>query len=115
MKRSILFIFILFLSACSTHISNISIVSTKNVNFKNLDLTKYPKTQMVEGNDLRFIFGFIPFGFSSIQNAVDDALLKGNGNIMIDAELTYNKWWFIVGQNGYKIKGTVINVIDEVK
>ena len=44
-----------------------------------------------------------------MKEALEDALNKGNGDMMINASLYATSWWFIVGQIGYELRGTVVN------
>jgi len=89
-------------SGCSTRVGDFTAISTKNVYAHNIDLTKLPRQQGVEGSDVRFLFGT-----PNIKNAVDQALEKGGGNVMIDVVL-YVESGFL--SSGYRVRGTVINV-----
>jgi len=99
----------LFLTACTTHVSDLSMISNKNVSLDKINLDTCPQKKNVEGEDSKFVFLFIPFGQAKLREALNDALEKGNGDLMIDASVYTYHWWFIVGQVGIKIKGDVIN------
>jgi hypothetical protein len=99
---------ILFTSACSIRLADFSILSTRNVNLDKIDLDSKPQVKGVVGKDTSFIFLFIPFGFPHLEDAVDDALNKGNGDVLIDGVLHSKAWWFICGQNTLEVKGTVV-------
>ena len=93
MKRVImLLISVLYISGCSTHITDFSMISSKNV----------------IGEDKKFVFLFIPFGQPTIKGALNDALQKGNGDLMVDASVYVTNWWFLIGQTGIEIKGDVV-------
>jgi hypothetical protein len=93
----------LFSIGCSTRIADGTILSTKNIYCKNVDLTSLKQNHGVVGKDIRF------WGIGSdLENAADDALEKGSGNLMIDPVFSYESIPFICG--GYVVKGTVINV-----
>jgi hypothetical protein len=81
---------------------------TKNVSLKGIDLNKL-EGRRVEGKDANFVFIFIPFGMPHLEDAVDSALEKGRGDLMLDAVIYTSSWWFIVGQDIIKVKGTVVN------
>ena len=44
-----------------------------------------------------------------MKEALDDALTKADGDLMIDASLYSTSWWFLVGQVGLELRGTVVN------
>ncbi len=100
---------LLSLSACTTHLTDFTMISTKNVALNKTDIDNKPQKKNVLGEDKKFMFLFIPFGIPRIETAVNDALAKGNGDLLIDASLDSSGWWFLIGQSGYEIKGTVVN------
>ena len=88
---------------CSRRMTDCTILSTKNIYCKNVDLTTLKQNQGVVGKDIRF------WGIgSNIENAADETLEKGGGNLIIDPVIYYESFPFICG--GYVVKGTVINV-----
>ena len=109
MKKILTLIALLFLSGCTAHLVDLSMISNKNINLEKLDIDRAPQRKMIEGEDSAFIFLFIPFGRPKIQEAVNDALQKGNGDLIIDASLYAKQWWFLVGQTSIVIKGTVVD------
>ena len=96
-------------SGCSLRIADLTVVSTRNVNLDKVDLDSMPQTRGVIGKDSKFMLCFIPLGVPHLEDAIDDALDKGNGDIMVDGVLYSEGWWFLVGQNTIKVKGNVIN------
>lgn len=116
MKRLLLIMgLVITLNACSTHITDFTMISTKNINIENKNLDNLPKQKNIIGEDKKGIFVIIPFGRPTIQAAVNDALTKGNGDLLVDASLDTEGWWFIFGEFGYKVKGTVINTKGETR
>ncbi len=95
-------------SACSVRLADLSVISTRNINLDRQDLDKLPQAKRVVGKDSVFIFLFIPFGRPVLEDAIDDALDKADGDIMIDAVIHMHSWWFLVGQNTMQVKGTVV-------
>jgi hypothetical protein len=108
-----LFILCFYLCGCSTHLTDISMISNKNISLSELNIDHLKKTKNVEGEDKVFIFLIIPFGRPTLQEAVNQALDKGKGDLMIDASVYSTGWWFIIGEAGVKIKGTVVNTKEE--
>jgi hypothetical protein len=96
-------------TGCATRVADLTAISTKNVKLDTVDLDTLPQTQGVTGKDTRFVFLFIPFGMPQLENAVDDALEQGGGDLMLDAVVTVRKWWFLVGQNTIEVEGAVAN------
>lgn len=108
MKKAAVLLFAVFLSACSAHITDISVISNKNVSLNNVDIDKLPHVKNVIGKDSKFVFLFIPFGTPQIKTALNDALLKADGDLMVDASVYSKSWWFLFGVNTIEINGTVV-------
>lgn len=92
-----------------TRLTDLTVVSDRNVTLDKIDLDRLPQVRGVTGKDSKFIFLFLPFGIPHLKDAVDDALDKGGGDLMIDAVVYGGGWWFVIGQQSLKVKGTVIN------
>jgi hypothetical protein len=91
------------LSGCSYRVGDCTLMSTKNIYCKNVDLTKLEQKQGVEGKDIRF------WGIgSNIKDAADEAFERAGGNLMIDPVVHYEFVPLICG--GYVVKGTVVKV-----
>jgi len=98
------------ITGCTHRFSDLTLVSTKNIdlNASKLDVRQGKR---YKGSDCAFFFlGFIPFGIPSLQDAIDDALQKGGGNIMVD-EVTWNRFaYFVIGSLAcFDVEGTVLN------
>jgi hypothetical protein len=98
----------LALSACTMRIGDLTVVATQNVNLDKVDLDKLPQTKGIRGEDSAFIFLFIPFGFPNLKEAIDDAMRKGNGDVMVDAVIYRTTFWFLIGVDSIEVKGNVI-------
>jgi hypothetical protein len=96
------------LSGCSIRLADFTAISTKNVHLDRVDLDTLPQTPSITGEDSALMILFFPLGFPHLENAVDDALQKGNGDILTDAVLYSRGWWFLIGQNTLQVKGTVV-------
>ncbi|MBZ0166757.1 MAG: hypothetical protein K8I00_08105, partial [Candidatus Omnitrophica bacterium] len=69
-----------------------------------------PQTKYVEGEDSTFMLLFIPLGLPQLEDAVDDALNKGNGDLMTDVVVHDKSWTAILfGKLTISVKGTVVN------
>ena len=99
------------LFGCSVRQADLTAITTRNVKLDGTNLNAL-SGKRVEGKDSKLVFLFIPFGLPHIENAVDDALDKGSGDIMLDAVIYSKGWWFLVGQNVISVKGTVVNTLE---
>lgn len=115
-KFSVLLLFLsLFLlgsllSGCSMRLGTMTAISTRNIKLDEVDLDKLPQVKNITGTDSRFAIFTIPLGFPTLQGAVDDALAKGNGDLIIDGVIMREGWTAILfGQNSISITGNVIN------
>jgi hypothetical protein len=92
-----------------TRVGDLTLASTKNVKLTQVDVDKLPKTK-VEGTSSQLKFLFIPLqGLPNPKDAVDDALSKGNGDLLLDPRFYRGGWWFIFGQNIITVKGEAVN------
>lgn len=99
---------LMLLTGCATRLSDMSVISTRNVSLNEVDLDNLPQVKGVTGKDSKFIFLFIPFGTPHLEDAIDDALDKGDGDVMVDAIVHRQGWWFLIGETSLKVKGTVV-------
>lgn len=114
-KLSLFCLAALLLSGCSTHLADISVISNKNVELDSVDLDISTQVKDITGTDEKFIFLFIPFGQPQLKEALNDALRKGHGDLMIDASVYRRNWWFLVGQDAIEIRGTVVKTREQSK
>ena len=64
----------------------------------------------------KYIFCFTFWRNCDLSKAVEDALKKGNGDLMINAEVSIERMFIVIGFiNTLKIKGDVINTMGEEK
>lgn len=96
-------IFLALVSGCSERLGDCTIMSTKNIYCKNVDLTKLEQYPGVIGKDIRF------WGIgSNVKDAADKALEQNNTNLLIDSVVYYEYIPLICG--GYVVKGTCVKV-----
>lgn len=107
-KILFLLLCIVFMNGCATHLTDLSMITNKNVALSRIDLDRAPQKKNIVGKETRFVFLFIPFGVPKIQGAVNDALRRGNGDLLIDASVYAKGWWFLVGQQSIEVRGTVV-------
>lgn len=117
-KRSSAILLALFapflLAGCSVRVADLTLISTKNIDLNEARFDA-KKGQRMKGEDCVFApLGLIPLGVPNLEEAVDDALEKGNGNIMID-EVTYRKeaYFIIASVSCIEVEGTVLNISEK--
>jgi len=106
MRESIIAVVVVFSVSstvgCTQRIADFTGISTKNIYAKGIDVASLPKAEGVKGRDARFL------GINAnIKDALDEALEKGNGNLMIDCAVYIWEAPFVAG---YEVRGTVVNV-----
>jgi len=121
-KITILSILALMLSSCSQRVMDFTIISSKNIDLK--QLANCVKTNnRIEGKDTKHIIVIIPTGKPDAKEAIDRAIESVPGAVAIlDGVLTY-KWFiipYIYGQFAYVVEGTPLinpnyNTIDNIE
>jgi hypothetical protein len=100
-------------SGCSVRVADLTLISTKNIDLSNATLD-VRKGQRTKGEDCAIaLLGLIPLGIPNLEEAVDDALEKGKGNVMVD-QVSYSKgaYFIIASQSCIEVEGTVLNVAE---
>jgi hypothetical protein len=99
------------LSACSVRHGDFTVLSDKLVRTSDFDLSKADRVKGVVGRDVAHIIVIIPTkGQVTLKDALDDALRKGNGDVMTDAVITFWSWYipYIYGETGWEVTGDVV-------
>lgn len=99
---------LLLVSGCATRMGDLSVASTQLAELDGVNLNKAPTTHHVTGQSKKFVFLFIPLGTPHLGDAIDDALVKGNGDVLTDVTVHRTGWWFLVGQIGWEVTGDVV-------
>ena len=112
MKRIpfVVFVLLLILATGCVSYDDLTMVSSKNV-LAGMDKNQSHGT--FSGKSSRWMILFIPCGLPSIKEATDDALAKGNGNLISNAELYDTIAWIIplvIARQGFEVKGEIYQV-----
>jgi hypothetical protein len=103
---SLLFVCLLVVTeGCTTRLGDFTVLSTKNV-----DVSGLKPGDRFSGEDcVNYALGMIPLGDINYKNAMDQALEKGKGDVMVDIVLTASQWAFplIWGQVCVVVEGNV--------
>lgn len=82
------------LSACSSKMTDFTILSTNNVDLRQAENLKTLPNK-VEGSDSTYTFLFIPFGGRNVEEAIKDALEQTPGAVaLVDGEIRETRSWF---------------------
>jgi hypothetical protein len=115
MKAKIpIFLLCVVMCGCRSRLGDFTVITTKNIDLSNFsthsDMTREP----VVGEDEQYIICIIPTGIPNVEEAIDKALEKGKGQMLVDAALYYEWFYFpyIYGYGKYEIKGTPVKRID---
>jgi hypothetical protein len=97
------------LGGCTQRIGDLTFVSTRNIDLSDAQLD-VRQGRRVKGEDCKiWPLGLIPTGIPTLQAAVDDALDKGNGNVMVD-QVTYSSGFYFIlaSRQCIQAEGTVL-------
>ena len=90
----------LLAAGCSLRVADLTLVSTKNIDLRDTRL------DVRTGERFRGEHCVFLFSLPNLEEAIDDALEKGGGNIMVD-QVTYQKVYFLT--RCIEVEGTVLN------
>jgi hypothetical protein len=99
---------ILLTSGCVIRHGDFSVLSNKMLRLSEFDLAKGDRVKGVVGKDVQHIIIFIPTGGQpTLEGAIDDALDKGDGDVMTDAVVESWGWYipYVYGQVGWSVSG----------
>ena len=97
---------VLFTACWNQRLGDFSVISSRNFDL-NSDYVLLEKR--VIGEDIQYIILFIPTGQINIENAVDDALQRVDGDVMTNASLKLQGFYipYIYGESRYIVEGDV--------
>ena len=99
---------VMLCAGCATRMGDLSVASTKIAKLDGVNLNQAPTQRRVTGEAKSFVILFIPLGIPHLEDAVDDALRKGGGDVMTDVTVRRKGWWFLVGEAGWEVTGDVV-------
>lgn len=105
---------IMGLSACQQRVGDLTFVSTKNIDFTDFRLDSKMGTR-TQGKDCKWVILGVPTGVPNLKDAVDDALVTGNGVVLID-EVTRVETtpMIIAAKSCIIVEGTALNPIKTI-
>lgn len=99
------------ISACTTKVSYLSVVVPNNQYFDNRALNLATVEKDVTGSDTHPIILFFPMGHPAFDEAIQDAIMNGHGNVMTNVTIIEEmRWWVLFGYNSIEVHGDVVSV-----
>ena len=110
-KAVILCALLFCFAGCTVYHGHFTVASNKVFRLSQFEMEKANRTKAVEGESVQHIVILFPIGTQpTIEGALDDAMQKGNGDVMTDVSI--KSWGFyipyIYGQAGWSVKGDVV-------
>jgi hypothetical protein len=98
------------LVGCTHHHGNFSVISNKLVRTSDFDLSQLDRTRNVVGEDRMHILLIFPTKLeATLDEAIDDALREGDGDLIVDAVVESWEWYVPpYGQAGWRVRGDVV-------
>lgn len=95
-------------TGCVQRMGELTLASTQPVQLDGVDLDSLPVQRHVTGRSKRFILFVLPLGIPRLQEAMDDALARADGDVLTDVSIRRTAWWFLVGEVGWEVTGNVV-------
>ena len=84
-------------------------ISTRPLVTTGVDLDALPQRKAT-GVSSQWVFLFIPLGGRpTLEEAVDDALADGGGDLLLNPVTYTSSWWFLFGRATIEIDGQVVD------
>lgn len=102
----------LMLSACtSTKIADLSVIVPTQTTLTQQNLQGATVQKNITGSDETGIFLIFPMGSPTLQNAVNNALKNGNGNVLTQASvISKTRWYVLWGYKSIEVTGNVVKL-----
>ena len=101
----------LLASGCVVRHGDFTVMSNKLMRLSEFNLDQESRTPGVVGRDVQHIVIFFPIGSTPLlEEALDDGLSKGNGDVYTDCVVKSWGWYipYIYGQAGWSVTGDVV-------
>ena len=97
-------LFAMALTGCTVRLVDFTALSSKNCEIPG------NRGERVQGKDMKWIIFMFPTGVANIKEAVDRAIERCNGDLLVDGVVYQKGWWALVaGQSGFVVEGTCVN------
>lgn len=103
-------------AGCAVDQGYLSVAMTRerNLDLRGADFSKLPVRYDVEASDTRVTsILFIPtFDAPRLERAIDEALERGEGDVMARVHVRSTDWWFLLGVSTLSVRGDVVDLSD---
>lgn len=105
-------VFLTFLTGCATqNIADLSIIVPEKATITPYNLQHATVNKNVNGEDETSIFLIFPLGSPTLENAVNNTLKNGQGDVLTNAKITYKTRWFVLyGYKSIKVNADVVKL-----
>ena len=105
----------LALGGCITDQGLLPVAATRPVDLdlRDVDIQQVAIQRDVAGRDTRITSVLLlPTGETPrLENAVEDALLAGGGDVMARVRVRTIDWWFLIGVSTVEVRGDVVDLV----
>ena len=108
LRHSALWAILLLLVGCAVRSGDLTLLSTRNIDLSNATIDVRQGKRVVGEDCVPVIL--VPLGSPNLQEATDDALEKGAGNVMVDQVTRFTMKAFLFGVSCIESEGTVLNI-----
>ncbi len=99
------------LSACTVRHGDFTVISNKLVRTSDFELSTADRRRGIVGEDKAHIIILFPTKAQvTLEEAIDDALRQGEGDVLTDAVIEFTSWYipYVYGQTSWKVTGDVV-------
>lgn len=117
MRIAVAVLALLALAGCAERMADLTVVSTRNVDLARLNPDELEIRRNVEATDMRGWILFVPLhGEPNIEEAIDEALEAGDGDVMLNAVVYRVEWsCLFFTYQAWVVKGDVARIKPEAK
>ncbi len=102
------------LGGCTTHQAHLAVATTRqtNLDLRRVDLAGVPVERYVEGTDtaVTSILILPTFDAPRLEDAVEDALERGGGDVMAYVQVETTSFWLGIGVSRIRVRGNVVEL-----
>jgi hypothetical protein len=102
------------LGGCAVDQGFLSVATTRerNLDLRGVDFTTLTVRRGVEASETRITsILFIPtFDGPRLERVVEDALVRGRGDVMARVQVRSVDWWFLLGVSTLEVRGDVVDL-----
>lgn len=101
-------------AGCAVDQGYLSVATTRerDLDLRGVDFSRLPVKRDIEASDTRVTsILFIPtFDGPRLERAIDEALVRGGGDVMARVHVRSVDWWFLLGVSTLQVRGDVVDL-----